>query len=261
MEYSKILDYMAVYGSNKEDIIKRRGYEEILECVVIAPWWEHTIFDDFSTSIKQVGDKVYNVFTEACSFSFIEIKGIGASALIEEVLALGVTKCKKIIFIGSAGAIDESINIGDLVIPKLSINGVGATRYLNENLCDDFEEKYYSSEKLNAKLVSVIEALGHNVKIVENYSVDTIIAQFPHIEHIVNLNAKTIEMETSALFKCANIMGIDACALFVISDNSVKNKSLYSGRSEEDSKRRKMVRKEVVPVIINEVFKDNKGDN
>lgn len=255
MEYSEILESLKLYGTTKEDIVKRRGYESILENVVVAPWWEHSLFNCYSTYIEQVGDKVYNVYGDDFSFSFIELKNIGASALIEDILALGVTNCKNILFIGSAGAIDETINIGDLVIPKYSFNGVGATRYLNENLKDDFEEKYYSSELLNAKLLNVINNMGQQVKLIVNYSVDTIISQFPHIKHIIDLNAKTLEMETSALFKCANIMNIDATALFVISDNTIKNKSLYSGRSEEDSKKRKQIRKEVVPVIVVEFFR------
>lgn len=255
MEYSEILEYLRLYGTNKQDIIKRRGYENILENVVVAPWWEHTLFNDYTTSIEQVSDKVYNVYGEGFSFSFIEIKGIGASALLEEVLALGVTACKRILFIGSAGAIDETINIGDLVIPTYSFNGVGATRYLNKGLIDDFEDKYYSSELLNKELINVSENMGYKIKLVENYSVDTIIAQFPHIQHIIDVKAKTIEMETSTLFKCAKMMNIEATALFVISDNSIKNKSLYSGRSEDDSIKRKKVRKEVIPIIVNEFFK------
>ena len=255
MEYNKILDSLKLYGTTKEDIIKRRGYDGVLENVVVAPWWEYTMFENYSDSIKQVSDKVYNIYGDGFSFTFIAIRNMGASALIEEVLALGVSNCKRILFIGSAGSIDETINIGDLIIPKCSYNGVGATRYLNEELKDDFEEIYYSSETFNQALISVMDDKGYNNKLVVNYSVDTIIAQFPHIKHISDLNVNTIEMETSALFKCASMMGLEASALFVISDNTIKNKSLYSGRQEEDSKRKKIARKEMVPQIVVELFK------
>ena len=255
MKYKEILDNLEMYSIIKEDIIKRRGYDQILENVVVAPWWDHTLFSNYSSSIRQVGEKVYNVFGEDFSFSFIEIKNIGASALLEEVFALGVTSCKKILFIGSAGALDESIKIGDLAIPLYSHNGVGATRYLNESLKDDFEEKYYSNQLLNDRLMDIIKRMGYEVRLVENYSVDTIIAQFSHIDHIRDLKAKTIEMETSTLFKCCDMMGIDATALFVISDNTIKNKSLYNGRNEEDSKRKKKVRDEIVPLVVVELLK------
>jgi purine-nucleoside phosphorylase len=244
-----------MYGTTREDIIKRRGYESILENVVIAPYWEHTLFSDYCSSITQVSEKVYNVKGDGFEFSFIQIKNIGASSILEEVLALGVTKAKRMIFIGSAGALNEDIKIGDLVVPSYSINGVGATRYLNEALNDDFNVKYYPSEKLTNKLVEVINKMNFSVKRAVNYSVDTIIAQFPHINHIKELGAQTIEMETSAFFKCAEMIGVEATALFVISDNTTVNKSLYSGRSEEDSFKRKKARKELVPNIVIEAFK------
>ena len=40
----------------------------------------------------------------------------------------------------------------------------------------------------------------------------------------------------------------------VISDNTIKNKSLYSGRNKEDEIKRKKVRKEVVPTIVIDFF-------
>lgn len=255
MEYAKLLESLSLYGTTREDIKKRRGHENILENVVIAPYWEHTLFSDYCISITQVSEKVYNIKGEDFEFSFIQIKNIGASSILEEVLALGVTNVKRIIFIGSAGALDQDIKIGDLVVPTYSINGVGATRYLNEDLSDDFNVKYYPNENLTNRLVEVIDKMDLSVKRAPNYSVDTIIAQFPHINHIKRLGSQTIEMETSAFFKCASMIGVESTALFVISDNTTVNKSLYSGRSEEDSFKRKKARKELVPSILVEFFK------
>ena len=46
MKYSDILEAHFKYGTTREDIIKRYGYKDILENVVIAPWWSHEIFND-----------------------------------------------------------------------------------------------------------------------------------------------------------------------------------------------------------------------
>ena len=62
------------------------------------------------------------------------------------ILSLGVTKCKNIVFLGSAGSLDESIKIGEIVIPKYSICGDGASRYLNINLEDEFFNIIYDEE-------------------------------------------------------------------------------------------------------------------
>lgn len=43
---------------------------------------------------------------------------------------LGISKCKRIIFISSVGALDTEIGIGDIVIPEYSVSGDGASRYI-----------------------------------------------------------------------------------------------------------------------------------
>ena len=55
---------------------------------------------------------------------------MGASNVIDIVLAFGCTPCKNIIFIGSVGTLDTHIGIGDIVIPEYSICGDGVCRYL-----------------------------------------------------------------------------------------------------------------------------------
>lgn len=38
MEYTDFLEVHARYGTSESDIKKRKGYDNILENVVIAPW-------------------------------------------------------------------------------------------------------------------------------------------------------------------------------------------------------------------------------
>ena len=47
MKYEDLLNSHLKYGNSKEDIIKRNGYENILENVVIALWWGHEMFASF----------------------------------------------------------------------------------------------------------------------------------------------------------------------------------------------------------------------
>lgn len=80
-------------------------------------------------------------------------------------------------------------------------------------------------------------------------------AQFYHIDKIIELGSKTIEMETANLFKCNELLNINVTAPFCISDNTVLNKSLYSGRTEEENEYRHKIRNEVIPKIIVELFR------
>ena len=244
-------------GTTVEDIIKRNGYEQILENVVIAPCWKSSIFKDYSQKIEQFGEKVFNVYGKDFEFSFLEINNMGASSILECVLPLGLTKCKRIIFIGSVGSLDENINIGDLVVPTCSYNGVGACRFLNKNLEDDFETKTYPNKELTNQIISVLskDFKQHKIHQTVNYSVDTMFAQFLHIQHFIDLGCQTIEMETSSLFKCGELANIQTSALLCVSDNTLRNKSLYSGRNEEERKLRREVRNKIIPQIIINVFK------
>ena len=155
MEYKDLLNSHLKYGTTEQDIIINREYEKILENVVIAPWWEHTMFDNMNFEVEKINSKIYNFYSKNLSFSFIELKRIGAPAIMDNILSLGVTKCKNIVFLGSAGSLDKSITIGDIVVPEYSICGDGASRYLNDNLEDEFLKKQYPTKSLTSKLLNI----------------------------------------------------------------------------------------------------------
>ena len=254
MNYEDLLNSHFKYGTTNDDIIKEAGYEKILENVIIAPWWSHTMFDSLNLKVEQINNKVFNLYGENVSFSFIELKRIGAPAIMDDILSLGVTDCKNIVFLGSAGSLDNDIKIGDIVIPEYSICGDGSSRYLNKNLEDEFLKKEYPTKEYTEKLINVLKDNNINYHYVPNYSTDTVFAQYYHIDKILSLGSKTIEMETSLLFKCNELLKRNVTALFCISDNTVTNKSLYSGRTKEDDDYRHKVRNEVIPKIITDLF-------
>ena len=259
VKYDDLLCSHLKYGTTSEDIIARMGYEKVFENVVIAPCWSHDIFDDLGFEIKQVSEKVFNFYGPELSFSYIELKGIGSPSIIDFILSLGVTQCKNLIFLGSAGSLDENIKIGDIVIPKYSICGDGASRYLNKNLEDEFLREEYPTETITNELINVLKQKNIKYHYVPNFSIDAIFAQFYHVDKILKLGAKTIEMETANLFKCCDMMDINVTALFCISDNTVLNKSLYSGRTDEENDYRHKVRYEIVPKIVIDLFKKMEG--
>ena len=254
MDYNDLLKAHLKYGTTKEDIIKAMEYESILENVVIAPWWDHSIFLENDFKVVQENNKIYTISKNRVKFSFIEIKGIGAPVNAEYVLPLGLTKCKNIIFIGAAGSLDEKIKIGDIVIPEYSICGEGSSRYLNNNLEDEFGKKEYPSKSFNSEIMKVLDKKKIKYHYVPNFSTDSIFGEFYHLDKFIKMGCKTIEMETSNLFKCGSLIDANISAIFCISDNIVSNKSLFSGRLEEEKERKKFVKHNVIPNIIYEVF-------
>ena len=255
MNYNDLLNAHLKYGTTKDDIKKHKGSEQILENVVIAPWWEHTMFDNMGFKVEQVNKRVYNFYKDDVSFSFVELKRMGAPAIVDFTLSLGVTDCKNIIFLGSVGSLDSNIKVGDLVIPEYSICGDGASRYLNKNLEDELFKKEYPTKDYTDKLVDIVKEKNITYHYVPNYSIDTIFLQFYHLDKILELGSKVIEMETAALFKCNEILNKNVTALLCVSDNTILNKSLYSGRTEEEEIYRHKVRYEIIPEIIVDMFK------
>lgn len=255
MKYRDILEAHFKYGTTREDIIKRYGYEEILDNVVLAPWWSHEIFRDKVLKIEKVSDKVFNIYGDSFSFSYIEVGQVGAPVILDMVLALGVTNCKSILFIGSVGSLSSEIKIGDIVIPNGSICCDGASRYLNRNFKDEFFEVEYPTVELTKKLVELVQKFDVKYHHVLNCSVDSIFGQFVHIDEFLERGALTIEMETATLFKASSLIGVNVGAIFVVSDNVLMNKSLFSGRSDEENKYRHYVKEEVIPEIVCRLFK------
>ena len=61
-------------------------------------------------------------------------------------------------------------------------------------------------------------------------------------------------METAAAFSAAKLMGIPMVAIFSVSDNTVANKSLISGRTQSEMDYRHFVRRGMFPQIILSMF-------
>lgn len=268
MLYETLIDGMKKYGSTETDICFHSigiTPDQVRENVIIAPWWEPSVLPElgeaqFISSSDFSAVKVWNIISDSTQITYIKT-GIGAPVLMDVVLSLGVTKCKKIIFIGSAGALDNSINIGDIVIPEYSICGDGASRYIYGNRLADSDcwgEKVYPDNELQNKLKEITNQICQKYNICwhsgKNFSVDTIFAQYAHIDEILNMGCNVIEMETAAAFRASKIANIPIAAVFSISDNTIANKSLVSGRAKEEIDFRKYTRKTLFPQIILQTF-------
>ena len=94
MKYSDLLKSHLRYGTTVDDILLKNSYNYILENVVIAPWWGHEMFNNMDFDVEQINDRLFNFYSDDLSFSFLELRAIGAPVIMDSVLPLGVTKCK-----------------------------------------------------------------------------------------------------------------------------------------------------------------------
>ena len=185
--------------------------------------------------------------------------GIGAPLAGDATIALGCTPCTHIVFVGSVGGLDATQKIGDLAIPDRSYSGDGFSMYLPKSTDGPHPQLLQSvtpDQRLRSLLThssqSVSRSNGVAVHTGSVFSIDTILAQFQHLDWIVDqLHCIGIEMETSAVFRAAQLCGIKAAALLQFSDVIPARKSLYSGRTEVEQEHRRQVRTEILaPAVI-----------
>ena len=169
-------------------------------------------------------------------------------------MALGTTKCKNILLFGSVGAADENIEIGDLIVCKHAVNGLGTPFYMTDGGIDSenlMGKPIYPDEEFTLRLKNIA---GKNAHFVPVFSTDSVFCQFAHMEDITGFGAKAMDMEASAVFCAAYLTGAKAAALFAVSDSTAKNKSLVSGREDSELSFYRNVRKTVIPEIIDKLF-------
>lgn len=265
MEYSELIEGLKKYGSLEENLCEKFigvPKEEISKNVIIAPWWDPMGFPAYSDA-KKIGGSDFTAVTAWQIGDITYIKtGIGAPCLMDVVLALGTAKVEKLVFLGSVGALDRNMEIGDVVVPEYSVIGDGASRYIAGNSLkntDVLGEKTYPDLSINESLKQITARIckENNINCHEGraYSTDSIFAQFAHIDEIINFGCNCIEMETAAAFLAAKIAKVPMTALFVVSDSTVAKKSFVSGRDENEIARYRSSRKDLFPKILYELFK------
>lgn len=273
MNYNDLISGMKRFGANDEEIcfhVLGVASEKIHEDVVITPGWEPDIVPGLgkaelfnSSGALFASFKVWNIKNGDIEITYIKT-GYGAPVLMDALLSLGTSKCKRIIFISSVGALDSKIGIGDIVIPEYSICGDGASRYIaSDKLSTDvFGEKVYPDKSLLGQLKMETENIckENHVKwhVGKTFCIDTIFAQFAHIDSISSTGCNTIDMETASAFRAAKLMKKPLAAIFSVSDNTIANKSLISGRMKDERGYRRFVRGELLPKIILNLIKADK---
>jgi len=251
----QLKEFIDEYGDSSK-LVKRLGIteEDVTEVVVLAPWWHpNKLYNNYDCKIELLSDEFPDVHRITYNNkSFLHIRSyVGATNVGETVLLLSFTKCKRIIFVGSVGSISNDVNIGELVIPPISVSGEAFSSYMYETINKkSLHKEYYPTKELYDATTNYLKNENINYKDIKVYSVDTIVGQFAHIDEILDLGCKAIEMETSALFSSCQVAEIECVALLAVSDNTILNKSLISGRTDDDMKLYHRTRYEIIPEII-----------
>jgi len=258
-DYFRLADY-AISGDDVVRLILKCTSAQIQPDVLMTPAWNQEVLLRYVDRCEEVCPRVYAIEYKGRQLTLIR-SGIGAPLTGDVTLALGCTPCRRIVFVGSVGGLLPEMTIGDLVLVTGSAGGDGFSTYLPDGPLGS--EAMYNEACPDAELTQKLEKLalrfcreaGAALTTGRVYSSDSIVAEFHHLREITHARGCIgIEMETSALFNAAALVGIRAAALLQLSDVIPTRKSLFSGRTEQDRARRSNIRERVLARIALEAL-------
>ncbi len=237
--------------------------EKIQKKVILAPCWIPE-----SVGIMQIElisnspPLIWNGKLGNMSFTYI-VAGIGAGVCSDVVMSLSDTICTELLFIGSAGAINERIHIGDILIPDSVVSADGMCRYLYDDVrIDRYGFEYIPNPIIQKYLKRAAETslairpeIQINLHVGRAISVETIYSQFRHIDSFREMKCDCVDMESAAVLRSSECIGVKAGIVYCVSDNAVLKQSLVTV-SESETAFRKNVRLDLMPTII-EAFLNN----
>lgn len=161
-------------------------------------------------------------FTGTYKGKRISVQGTGMgmpshSIYVDELI--NVYKAKKLIRIGSAGSINNDVNLRDIVIAEAASTNSGINRRrfngMNYAPCANFELLYAAYNKAKEKNI--------NVKVGNILSSDLFYDNTgDSVELWANYGCLAVEMETAELYTLAARYGVKALSILTISDHILK---------------------------------------
>jgi len=182
--------------------------------------------DELEEIFKKKARIIYQAKFSGAKIWIIENKGkvivisakMGGSAVatqVEQLISKGVNK---IIFVGSAGAINEKLNIGDIIIPSKAVRDEGLSfHYLKPSKFAYPNKNLLQSILLSAKNKKV------EVKLGGTWTTDAFYREtFRKQQKYIKEGILTVEMEAAGLFAVGLNKGAKVASILVISDTHKK---------------------------------------
>jgi len=144
----------------------------------------------------------------------LKVPGFGAPTAVMTLEELVAFRIKKFVNLGTAGGLQQNMNVGDIVLCDRAIRDEGTSHHYLP------VEKYaFACPELTENLCTAFERKGIQFSKGTSWTTDA-----PYRETISELRqyrsdgVATVEMEVSALFAAGAYRGVGVSAIFVISD-------------------------------------------
>jgi uridine phosphorylase len=161
----------------------------------------------------------YTMYTG--TFQGIKVTAINGGRFSTDTSITAEVMCnsgiEQIIRIGSCGALDENIKVGDLVVVDSVIRGDGVTPYYVDK---DF--KTVSDKKITDTICEVAKGMGVNVHRGITWSTDALLRETRDlVESKRKEGAIAVDMVSSTLLTIAQTYHIKAGSILAVSDNVI----------------------------------------
>ncbi len=143
--------------------------------------------------------------------------GIGcpsAAIVVEELARIGA---ETFIRVGTTGALQPHINVGDIVVATAAVRGEGTTRsYV------PVEYPAVADFGVVSALVEASERMGREVHVGTVLSSDTFYSEDETMSRFSDANVLSVEMECSVIFTLAMLKGLRSGAIMAVDGNLLK---------------------------------------
>lgn len=232
--------------------------EDIADTVILTPIWRLEGFKNMADSVVSEFEGWYKGVTLRVKGKRITVisSGIGSPVSGDCALALSYTDCKNVIFSGSAGAINQKYNIGDMLAVSEAVIGEGFSRYHGSDIRRDcFGELVQGDGEAAQTLMNSIKSKEskYGISCYEGriFSIDSILGERREtFDFMEEKGCDAVEMEVSAVFTASRAAGKKAAALILISDLPLMNRNLFEGITEIDIERYNEVKRDLPGILL-----------
>ena len=228
------------------------------ETIIITPFIPLKMFKEHCEITGALGGFLYSgFFAKKKSMDFAVIRcGMGDRFLGDAILLLGETNVKEILFTGACGGLGDE-KIGNIFVCENAFDGEGFTRYHRDSfdLCDVLRagtlisaDSQYTGE-LEKFLSEKIED-RKTFSFGNIFTIGSILAEDKKTLKCIEAERyKGIDLELSAVYHAANIIGCRIAGLLYVSDLPL-TKPLWEITTDDEKQVLKKALKEVVKLAV-----------
>lgn len=200
---------------------------EIAKTVIMPgdPLRAKFIAETFLTDVKEVNlVRNMHMYTGKYNGREITVAGSGMGQPSIGIYSYELFKfydVDNIVRIGSCGSYKKELDLYEVILAESSYSDSTA---FSEIAAGKKEHVTYPSKELNEKILSIAKKQGVDLHVGRIHSSDVFYTMRPIEETIKITNAICVEMESSALFINAALLGKKASTLLTVSDNLITKK-------------------------------------